>query len=481
MRTRYQFISAEESVQVTTSQALDLSTPCHEAFLHIACDAAWLLGQGGFAHSLESFRKRYMAVLGDQGLAMYSGTIRARELLKAFKNHYPPDLLTLLHCGLDGQTVENWLVRLVRAPDNAQHPLYHLLFIHFLGYTADAFFRLPAERKPFGEGPWPCLNPVSDHYQQPQIQECHIVYSREKGGRPVGTFACTCGFVYSRTGPDRSADDRFRLEKVKSFGPVWERTLQQLWEDPTVSLRKTARQLGVDPLTVKRHAVRLGLSLSRPRSRKGRLKPVPLRRPQNVEGQSPMPLEAYRATWLAAMKENPDAGMKILRSKLSQVYTWLYRHDPEWLKGHTPPRQKSLKPLPSRVNWEERDARLVEAVKAAALRLRSSQERPKQITIAAIGRETGQLALIQRHIDKLPLTSKALEELAETREAFAVRRIWWTAECYRQEDIQPVRWQLIRRAGVARLIVQPEVQSAIDAALQGLSQPHGVDNLVASE
>src|SRR5712691_12792522 len=115
----------------------------------------------------------------------------------------------MLHCELDERTEESWLERLAHKPDNAQHPLHHLLLIHCLEQTAEAFFHLPTEDKPFGTGPWPCLNPACNHFRQFQIKECHIIYSQHIGGKPMGTFACSCGYTYSRTGPDKSVNDHF--------------------------------------------------------------------------------------------------------------------------------------------------------------------------------------------------------------------------------------------------------------------------------
>ena len=55
---------------------------------------------------------------------------------------------------------------------------------------------------PFGKGPWPCLNKAADHYKQPVIQ--HVNITRDyKSSAPIGTFECSCKFVYARKGPDR--------------------------------------------------------------------------------------------------------------------------------------------------------------------------------------------------------------------------------------------------------------------------------------
>src|SRR5205807_1672488 len=83
-------------------------------------------------------------------------------------------------------------------------------------------------------------------------------------GSPIATFSCECGFIYSRTGPDTSAEDRWKRGRIEAFGRVWEKKLGLLWTNEMLSIRAIARQLGVDPLTIKRQAARMGLSISRP-------------------------------------------------------------------------------------------------------------------------------------------------------------------------------------------------------------------------
>jgi hypothetical protein len=65
----------------------------------------------------------------------------------------------------------------------------------------------------------------------------------------------------------------------------------------------------------------------------------------------------------------------------------------------------------------------------------------------------------------------ALSNLVETHEAFAVRRVWWAAELYRQENTFPKRWQLIERATARSAQAKwPKVRAAIDAALLTFSR-----------
>jgi hypothetical protein len=174
-----------------------------------------------------------------------------------------------------------------------------------------------------------------------------------------------------------------------------------------------------------------------------------------------------RVAWLSLREENPEAGGKLLRSLLPRVYMWLYRNDRDWLKAYMPPRQQTLSP--SRVDWESRDTQWAIAAKLSAERLKNAPERPVQITVAAIARDISQLANIQKHLDKLPLTAQVLAEVVETREQFAVRRVEYAAECFRQENVYPKEWQLVRRAGLRPdMEAVQQVKEAIAAALESL-------------
>ena len=438
-----------------------------EILLRLAHDAQWLLSQPCSPHDLASLHSRYRWILNNLGLATYRGRVDANALLKRFMDSNPPQLLHLLHCELEERVIENWLLRLVRTPHNAQHPLQHLLLIHCLGYTAETFFGLPCEYIPFGAGPWPCLNPACNHYRQRSIEECRVLHSQYTGGQPIGAFSCACGFVYTRTGPDTSPGDQYRLSKVQTFGHVWENRLRALWVNESFSLRGIARQLGVDPLTVKRQATRLGLPFPRPVRQCLPLNETQKLRPHLTEKPKPASREAYRASWLDARREDPKAGLKALRSKTPGAYSWLYGNDADWLREHLPPRKERRVRQP-RIDWMARDAQLAAEVSASALRLRNTPGRPVQITLSAIGRETGQLALLQQHPDKLPRSSQAVRDVVETREDFAVRRLWWAAEDCSQRHIYPKKWLLVRKAGAGRLADRPLIRETIDAILRSL-------------
>src|SRR2546421_4100473 len=312
-RTRHEYVTAEYVLQRTMQLQREVRSPYHHILLEIAHDAYWLLCQHHLSQDLKLLTRRYRQLLAEIDLATYRGRVDVGMFLQIFKNCYPAQLLRLLHCELEEDVQESWLLRLVRTPNGAQHPLHHLLLIHFLGQTAESFFGSLGEDRPFGAGPWPCLNPVCRHYHLPSIEECQVVYSPHVRGKPIGTFGCACGFVYSRTGPDAKPDDQFKRSKIKSFGTLWETRLQTLWEDGMVSLRAMARQLGVDPLTVKHQALHIGLTFPRPVNSCSLPKIHQSATPPSLQNPGRASFEAYRTTWLTTIKDNPGEGIKTLR------------------------------------------------------------------------------------------------------------------------------------------------------------------------
>lgn len=477
-RLIYDLVSAEQAVEVVPPRSLDLSNPCHEFLLKIACDATWLLSQPGLFVGLESIRSRYFYLLERSGLANYAGQVRVQELLEAFRNYYPSELLKLIHCEVNEQKQHNWLFRLMRQSNQwGNYPLHHLLVIHFLGHTVEEFFALPERFSHFGDGPWPCLNRASKHFRQPVIEEYQITRNQDKG-KLTATFSCTCGFAYSRTGPDKSPEERFRFNRVKSYGSVWEASLKELWIDSTLPFQELAARLGIDKEAVKRQAVRLGLTFPRPgptlrvTQENDTLSYNPLKS-QTLQLEK---LEKYRSEWLSIRREFPNAGRTFLQNRFRRIHGWLYNNDKEWLMANLPSR-KPKKISSSCVDWESRDTQLAEAVRLSALRLKNVSGCPVRITKTEIAHELGQPNLAKQPLNKLPLTTQALAEVIESLEEFAIRRIRWATDCYLQEKVYPKHWQLNNRAGLsANTAALPQVKKALDAAFKALDSLSTVGN-----
>ncbi|MBD2198575.1 MULTISPECIES: TnsD family Tn7-like transposition protein [Calothrix] len=468
-RRIYEFISAEQSSQVVSPYRIDSLNPIHKVLLSIAREVDWLLNHCHIVIGLESLHKRYQSlVMRNPQWVTYAGRIRIQELLKAFKNHYPLGVLDRVQCPLDEQIRDHWLAQLVRFPQRVHHPLRHLLLIQFLGYTTKEFFELQEALPPFGLAPWPCLNPVCKHYKKLQVKECQITYN-QKNFKPVGTFSCICGFVYCRSGPDRSPEDSFRYSKVKFYGSVWEESLKALWEDSSLTLKQMGHHLGVEFKTVLRQASRLQLNFPRPNTKATATELCPSLQPRKKAlNLNKDVIQSSRKKWLKLMRANPGMGRTRLRSKAPAIYSQLYNYDREWLKEHLPS-PKTNNGTPD-VDWDSRDEQTIETVKEVVQRLKQDKNRPTWISKTAIANSLPHpaSAWVKRHLKRLPKTAKVLAELSESREEFAVRRVQWAADYFRQEKIVPQRWQLVRRAGLRPntrelLLVKEAIATALDS------------------
>lgn len=203
-----------------------------------------------------------------------------------------------------------------------------------------------------------------------------------------------------------------------------------------------ATQLGADSQAVKYQAARLNLIYPRPGRTAKQIQKTTAPRPQLKEAVASTKVAQYRDEWLATLAENLDAGRSELSEKYRRVHSWLSFYDQEWLKNHLPP-LKQRKPLATFIDWQQRDADIAAAVRASAEKLQNTPGKPQKLTKTAIGSDSGYLALIQKQLNRLPITAEVLSEVIESTEEFAIRRIKWIAECFQQNGVEPKYWQIV--------------------------------------
>jgi hypothetical protein len=462
---RDEFVTAEQIVCVVPPRHLDEANPQHQAYLQVAKDAAWLLAQRGLTSAPTMNRERYFELLKDKGLSTYANTVNTCEVISSLNEYYSPELLDRLGCGTERSY--NWVHRLVHNTKKAQHPLHHLLLMQFLGCSAERFFHQSVKHLPFGEGPWPCLNRASDHYGQNTITECKLAltYKRNENSQriPRGTFRCDCGFAYYRHGPDKSVEARFKLHGYVTFGEAWENTLRKMHAEGT-SYRKMAAHLSIAPRTVKSQIAQLGLattsgieiSIQHVESHRGR--------GRLKSANNPDQREANRKVLLSTISANPDLGRSAIKLKIMFAFNWLYKNDQEWLEAHLPPRL-AVKGPGVQVDWQARDAEIAASVRSEASRIMNALGRPIRVSMTGVAKRISKVTLINKHGDKLPLTIRALYEVAESVEDYAVRRVRWAAEVYRLQGFSASRWQIQAKAAVSNKVAKlPTVKSTIETA-----------------
>lgn len=198
--------------------------PSEKAFSNHALNVLQLLAQDAYfllEHELHSrdlnwFRKQYVSVLIERGLATATGRVHQRSLVQQFLSTYNQEILQTLDSTVHAENDHNWLFNIVRKNRKAFHPIRHLLIIRFLGLSVAELLGGDRGYKPFGAGPWLCLNPAAEHYLQFTITNLKVSRCCDTK-KPVGTFSCSCGFIYCRTGPDRTKEDACRIGKISRW------------------------------------------------------------------------------------------------------------------------------------------------------------------------------------------------------------------------------------------------------------------------
>ena len=406
----------------------------------LAADTWWLLNRNLAAHSPEYFQQQYRSLLIDREYANSNGRVRRVRLDRDFRLFYSEELLTLLDSSLEENSDSQWLSEVTRKHRKSFHPLRHLLLIRFLTDSVDRFFTTKYQYQPFGKAPWICLNPAANHYRQPVIINLNISHCLENK-RPLGVFSCECGMIYCRTGPDESEEDLYKIGKIIEFGELWQQRLRELVEERKLGLRVIARELRVDARTVKRYVSGLKLESHWEKRAVESIKPIVT---ESVDRS--LFLEQHKEEWIALQQQYPNLTKTGLRKLAPAIYARLYRHDRDWLKDNSPALQQPIA-TNERVDWVKRDLEVLDRVKLAVDTM-LKVEKPQRVTISRIGKAIGLLALLEQHLDLIPMTGDYLGTVAESIEDFQIRRIRWAMGELDRRREPVVSWRVMRLAGL---------------------------------
>jgi len=454
----YQAASPENCL-ITPNQQI-YSKETLEKFRLLAQDILWLMNSKLSAKEPDWFRRRYIALLIEKGLATATGRVHQKRLLDNFVFFYGREMLEALDSMVDYEEEHNWVFGIARKHRKSFHPVRHLLMMRFLAGSTEEFFNIDYDYKPFGDAPWLCLNAAADHYLKPVVTNLAISRCCDTK-KPVGTFRCLCGMIYCRTGPDETEDHQYRIGKIKAYGTVWEHKLRELVEVQRLGLRATARQLKVATRTVNRYALRLKLDTSWQSSHDNELVQFQ-EQPEGDVNSAGESQTRHRERWLTLQLEHPEASKTTLRQMAPATYAWLYKNDTEWLNQNSPTLRVPVS-ANHRVDWQQRD-KLVLAQVQDVVQLLVNAQKPIKLTIGRIGKTLDLQALLEQHLAQMPLTKAYLESVTESIEDYQIRRIKWASAKLEEQGEEVKPWKVIRIAGLREDYSQ-KVKAALEDEL----------------
>ncbi|MED4534173.1 TnsD family transposase [Metabacillus fastidiosus] len=373
----------------------------------------------------------YKNLLIRNGFVRGKGNINQYKLVEQFQNYYGVKLLKILQSEVNYYDPACWLKAITRKHRKSFHPIRHILLVNFLGETVNSIENFDYRPIfPFGKGPYICLNKASNHYDKKMIPKV-IVTFLGKNREPYGTFKCECGFHYSRKGPDRRSEDKYKIDRIKQFGDVWIDKVKDLIHNEGISFRAVARRLDVDTKTI--------IKYSRFTKKLDKVKDNPMNDKKR---------ELTRHEWLMHLKQYPELSITKLRKLKPALYAWLYRHEKKWLLEVSPKQFSREKPN-IRVNWEMRDQQIVNEIKEV-IHYILGQEPPIRITVSRIGNLVKKRFLLEKHLDKLPHSKEILMDYVEHKDDFQIRRIGYAVRYLKDKGEQIREWRIRRVAGLGK-------------------------------
>ncbi|CEG25315.1 TnsD family Tn7-like transposition protein [Bacillus sp. B-jedd] len=402
---------------------------CEKNLMEISKIACKFLNANIEPVGLMNIQESYKALLSEDGYITQNNNVRFRNLKNNFNSYFGQELLSILTSIVQKET-DTWLHKLLRKPRVTCHPIRHILLILFLGADIDLFKNIYKKPSPFGEGPWYCLNQAANHFHQPTIKECRITYG-SNSNIPIGIFSCSCGFTYSRKGPDKNREDKFRKDRVHCFGEKWIEECQKVYKNPELSLRAKAKRLGVDPKTMIKYSSYENIDSS-----------------ADEITVTAIELDKRKNSILQSIKNHESPSRSVIRRDNPRDYIWHYRNNREWLYSILP-NNSNISRKYNKVDWLKVDREILESVRNAINEIFKYTGKPIRVTRSEISRRIEHPNLLEYSLKKLPRTREVISRFIESTEGFQIRRINWLYDNW-NKDVNLTIWRFKREAGIKK-------------------------------
>ena len=375
--------------------------------------------------------KKYYETFYKNKLLTTKETVKQQELCGMFKEYYSEDFLNLLNCNLDINNMDNWIRTLFRNRFTLVNPIKHILLILMFYGDVNNFFTQSELSNCFGEGPWPCLNSASFHYKENTITKV-IISEAKKSKIPIGTFRCSCGFIYSRIGTDNDISDKYRFDIIDSYGDQWEAKLRELYESKKHSIKQISREMQCSVKEVRNNLLRIDLYSS-------------IKQYQKLI-KSTTKRDEYRNCLIKLTECSPKISRTQIQEKIKKEFYWLNKYDKDWLYEHLPVKQfKKTHNGVLRIDWHKRDVEILNKIKESYQAI-LAKEKPIRITFSIVGEISGLRTMLEQNIQKLPQTKEYISKVLESVEDFQKRRIDYVCRSIIKNQGSIKNWEVIKFA-----------------------------------
>jgi predicted RNA-binding Zn-ribbon protein involved in translation (DUF1610 family) len=395
-------------------------------------DAQVLIGSSEYMNRSEIMRK-FQAALWDKGYIDLFGRINKIKFhsdFDAVTKRTFPTLIPWINSSKKRETFrKEW-----RIPSL----LTYIALMRFLSAgSVNDFIERSYEcsvPRPFGSGPWVCLNPVCPETGKPVITSCNRTLKKRKF---IGHFRCSnCGYTYVRSIAIRDVRQQCYTHSVRTRGKVWETSLVQLrnsglaWADIAKIFEITPRSAEKSFYQIlKAERVIYKSNLAQDETN------VQVAFSEILQGAEEIAtsqhivydacLKSKRERLLQVISQYPDLFRSEIHKKNPKNYEWLKKHDKGWLEEVLPPPKTHSHPrIGTRLDWAQVDRQLsLKVEEEARILYRLSPNgriRPYSIISRLTKTDGRRLSKIPR--ERLPKSWEMLRKYTESDVEYQLRR-----------------------------------------------------------
>lgn len=371
--------------------------------VNVAKSASYIMKLNYLQYNREKISKKFRILLEKNDYITMKGTVRQNKLILDFNNYYDEEFLQILNSQIKNKKV-CWIRNIFHNKANSVHPIRNILLILFLtkNNIEEFFGDLSSQPLPFGEGPWPCLNPICKFHNINYIRKVNLVNSY-RSNKPSGIFKCNlCGFTYRRKGPDKNGCDIYKYDKILEYGDMWINEFIKCIEEKR-TIYYIVRKFNTYDNFVK-YYIEHG-------EFKAKYQP-------SLEKKKDKFLE-YTNDIVEFKKNNSNANRTEITKALLKQVSWLKRNNPEWLEENFPKIEYSKIHI-CEIDYRKRDIETLNNIKKIYEKI-ITLKKPVRITIPLIEKLLGKQ--LYRCLNKLPNTNIFLQNIIETVDEFRIRRV----------------------------------------------------------
>ena len=369
-----------------------------DMFLIIGRESEWLLNHGMNVDWGFNFQTKYRRLLRELDVVTIQGIADYDLIVARFNDFWGESFLNALYSA--ASITRDWIRQLHAASMMTFQPIFHILLMCFLKGSVKSFLESEPSENPFGEGPWPCANPICGHFN---ADGCINTEIRYQNGVATGFFRCDgCGMLYKQVKRKGRTGDII----IVDYGHFWKDELLRCLGKKKMTVPETAEVLKCEPHTVSWQKKAMGLS------GKSEYVKAPTRYTAETGAE-----KYYKAKVLEVCSKYDEVTIALLNDHAPGAYSFFAKNDFTWLREHIVYERDMA-------GQRQYDQDLLKKLQCAVESIKIAGDEKRRLTVGYIVTTAGfDVSFLRYLAEKHPLTKSFLEEVVESKESWLRRRI----------------------------------------------------------